>query len=353
MGTKESVKRFDRHFLRVYAQSLVVVTSLFVTIFLVVDVLLNADKIANFSDPVAGTLKFYSFNLPPLLYLLFPLVVLASGLFTLGRVLKARELLVLEAAGVGKKRALASVLIATLLLSLGGLALRQFALPPLADAARESPYGAFEFRKGKRITVRDDDGNMWFVRRYNLDERSLTDVRILEAGGKRVYVADELRWDDTRRGWWAGQGGTVHNLDALFDEDAIDSQRVKGAPAFGNLPPADFARRRRGFGGYSLTELIDHAATTGNREARVSFWHELWHPFSGLVLLFSGCGLLLSSRFKIFVAGGLVLACVVGYQILLFWFETLAQSGAFAPILGTTITPVLFAILGAALFWRV
>ena len=51
-------------------------------------------------------------------------------------------------------------------------------------------------------------------------------------------------------------------------------------------------------------------------------------------------------------AGSLAILCVVGYQILQFWFETLAQSGAFSPAIGASITPVLFSIFAGVVFAR-
>ena len=113
----------------------------------------RAMKIQNFPDVAKGTTLFYAFNLPPILYLLYPFMIIAAGMFAVARLIRARELLLMEAAGVGLKRSLAAIMIPAMLLGVLGLGLRQFALPDLADAARESPYGAFEYRKGKRISV--------------------------------------------------------------------------------------------------------------------------------------------------------------------------------------------------------
>jgi lipopolysaccharide export LptBFGC system permease protein LptF len=73
----------------------------------------------------------------------------------------------------------------------------------------------------------------------------------------------------------------------------------------------------------------------------------------GFILLSCGVGLILSrGGMKAFMAGSLAIGCVVLYQILQFWFETLAQSGAFSPMVGASITPVLFGIFAGVVFWR-
>lgn len=351
------MKRFDRYFLGVFAQSLVLVLALFTTVFLVVDVLLNLDKIQNFPDVAQGTALFYAFNLPPILYLLYPFMVIAAGMFAVARLIRSRELLLLEAAGVSRKRALAAIMIPALLLGVLGLGLRQFALPPLAETARESPYGAFEYRKGKRISVRDDKGNVWFVRRYNLDTATVEGVRILSADGRRVIAADELKWLSEEDAWWSPRGATVYDIGALTAMDETGDTTpgtFQGRLPFGEVFPADFARRRRGYADRPLHDLWQSASRSpDDLELRTALWHELWHPFTGFILLSVGVGLILSRRKRgDFVAGSMAIGAVVAYYILQFWFETLSQSGAFTPVVGAGITPVLFGIIAGVLYWR-
>lgn len=351
------MKRYDRYFLWVFVQSFVLVIALFTTVFLVVDVLLNLEKIQEFPDVARGTALFYAFNLPPILYLLYPLMLFAAGMFAVARLIRSRELLLLETVGVGRKRALAAIMIPVLALGVVGLALRQAALPELAQSARESPYGAFEFRQGRRISVRDDGGNVWFVRQYNLDTRTLTDVRILSADGGKLLVARELTWLEDRAAWWAPRPSEIHDLKELTDANALGdgiAEVFEGEPPYGELFPADFARRRRSYGDRSLTELwTDARASVQDREQRVALWHELWHPLSGFILLACGVGAVLSRSGRgMFANSSLALLAVVGYQILLFWFETLAQSGAWAPFIGASAAPLLFAVIAAVLYAR-
>jgi lipopolysaccharide export LptBFGC system permease protein LptF len=350
------VKRFDRYFLWVFVQSLALVLALFTTVFLVVDVLLNLEKIQDFPDIAQGTTLFYAFNLPPILYLLYPLMLFTAGMFAVARLIRSRELLLMEAAGVSRKRALAAITISVLLLGVGGLGLRELVLPQLAQAARESPYGAFEFRKGRRISVRDDGGNVWFVRRYNLDSRTLEDVRILSADGNRMIAADELTWIEERARWWAPKPGRIHDLAGLTGAQATqgDAGSFDGDLPFGELYPADFARRRRSYSDRTLTQLwLDAQQNIEDRELRVNLWHELWYPMGGFILLMCGVGLILTRTGRgIFFSSSLALASVVGYQILVFWFETLAQSGAWPAFVGASAAPLMFGAFGAIVFTR-
>lgn len=350
------MKRFDRYFLWVFVQSFVLVVALFTTVFLVVDILLNLDKIQGFADVARGATLFYAFNLPPVLYLLYPFMLVASGMFAVARLMRSRELLLMEAAGVSRKRALAAVMIPVFVLSIGGLALRQAVLPTLAQQARESPYGAFEFRKGKRISVRDDDGNVWFVRRYDLDKRSVEDVRILRADGMRLIVAKELTWIDERATWWAPRSAEVHDLAALTAAEYTGS----GEPAtfdgdlpYGRIYPADFARRSRSYSDRTLLDLWTDAWSSTDRELGVNLWHELWHPLTGFILLGCGVGMILTRTGRsVFASGSLALATVIGYQIIAFWFETMTKAGLFPPMVGTSIPPLAFAGLGAWAYWN-
>lgn len=352
-----AVKRFDRYFLGVFVQSLVLVLALFTTVFIVVDVLLNLDKIQNFPDVAKGTLLFYAYNLPPILYLLYPFMIIASGMFAVARLIRSRELLLMEAAGVGQKRALMAVLMPAVMLGVVGLGLRQSALPELADAARESPYGAFEYRKGKRISVRDDDGNVWFVRNYNLDTRTISDVRIMSRDGTRVIVASELTWVDDQARWWSPGKSTVYDLAALTSTEPVENggpAEFDGALPYGQIYPADFARRRRSYGDKPLTQLVSESLQNpDDRDLRTALMHELWHPISGVILLVCGIGLIVARTGRsAFKAGSLAILAVVGYQILQFWFETLSQAGGLSPIIGASVTPIAFGIVAGVLYWR-
>jgi lipopolysaccharide export LptBFGC system permease protein LptF len=48
----------------------------------------------------------------------------------------------------------------------------------------------------------------------------------------------------------------------------------------------------------------------------------------------------------------MAIGAVVAYQILQFWFETLSQSGAFTPIVGASVAPVLFSIWAGYVYWK-
>ncbi len=349
------MKRHDRYFLWVYGQSLLVVTALLATVFVVVDILLNTDEFRNFDNIARGVALYYAFNLPPILYLAWPLIVLGAGMFALVRILRARELLVLEAAGVNPRRALAPLLALALAAGLGGLALREAALPALAQAQRQSPYGAFEFRKGKRISVRDTAGNHWFVRRYDLNTGFIEGVRILSRDGTRLVVADSMVWSESEGRWRAEKTARVHDLASLTDAHTPSPPvPFVGVPPFGELLPGDFARRGKLFGDRAVSDLLAGAqARPDYLDLRTAAWREVWHPFGGLALLLCGCALALWGRAGGFFKAGLsTLACLAGYFVGTFWFEALARAGMLPPEIAVALTPGGFFIGGAIGLFR-
>ncbi|MCC6574013.1 MAG: LptF/LptG family permease [Planctomycetes bacterium] len=347
--------RYDRYFLWVFTQSLIAVVALLSTVFVVVDVLLNTDEFRNFDDISRGVTLYYSFNLPPILYLGWPLIIVAAGMFTLIRMLRSRELLVLEAAGVSPRRALMPLILPALLLGVIGLALREAALPALAQAQRQSPYGAFEFRKGKRISVRDNQGNHWFVRKYDLNTGFIEGVRILSKDGNLLVVAPDMAWAESANHWRTEKQAQVYNLAALTG-DVTDAQATTfaGAPPFGDLLPGDFARRGKTFADQSVSELWRGAGERPDYlDLRTAASHELWHPFGGLALLLCGCALALWGRTRgFFTASLLTLACVSFYFIGVFWFEALARAGMLPPEIAAALTPSLLLIAGTAGLWK-
>jgi len=346
--------RYDRYFMGVFFQSLLLVLALITTVYLVIDVLLNLDEFQRFDNLARDVTLYYAFNLPPILYLLFPLIVVASGLFALARMIRSREIIVLQVAGIGPRRALTSIFLGALLLGVSGLALREFALPQLNLMQRESPSGASEFRKGKRLTVRDDAGNSWFVRRYDLNVGRLSGVRILSRDGRTLVVAEEMTWVPARHEWNA-PSGQIHDLGALLEhlEATPVATPFAGKPPVGEMLPADFARRKRGFTGTPLSELWQQSRERDDyRELGVALSHELWHPFGGLLMLLVGAGIVLAWPARMFLASSLALGAVLAYQIGVFWFETLATAGVMSPAMGAASTPVICATIGIVLWAR-
>jgi lipopolysaccharide export LptBFGC system permease protein LptF len=344
--------RYDRYFFWVFFQSALLLVALLATVYVVIDVLLNLDEFQRFENVARDVTLYYAFNLPPVLYLLLPIIIVTSGLFALARIIRARELIVLQAAGISPRRALAALFAGALLLGLGGLAVREFALPPLNQAQRESPAGASEFRKGKRLTVRDDAGNSWYVRSYDLGRGTLSGVRILSRDGNTLVVAQDMNWAEARREWFTPKG-EVHDLKALLDGNAGAPKVFNGKPPVGELLPADFGRRKRGFAGTPISDLWrDAQARPDFRELGLAANHELWHPLGGLLMLLVAAGLVLWRPAKSAVAGGLAVCAVLGYQICVFWFETLSTASAMSPAIGAALTPVIFSALAAMLWWR-
>lgn len=344
--------RFDRYFLWVFFQSGLLLVALIATVFVVIDVLLNLDEFQRFDNVARDVTLYYAFNLPPVLYLLLPIIIATSGLFALARIIRARELIVLQSAGISPRRALSALFGGALLLGFGGLALREFALPPLSQSQRESPAGASEFRKGKRLTVRDDAGNSWYVRSYDLGKGTLSGVRILSRDGQTLVAAQDMNWAEARGEWFTPKG-EIHNLKALLDGNVAAPREFNGKPPIGELLPADFGRRKRGFAGTPISDLWRDAQKRPDfRELGLAANHELWHPFGGMLMLMVGAGLVLWRPAKSAVAGGMAVSAVLGYQICVFWFETLSTAGAISPVIGAALTPMIFSALAAMLWAR-
>ncbi|MCF6229067.1 MAG: LptF/LptG family permease, partial [Planctomycetes bacterium] len=167
---------------------------------------------------------------------------------------------------------------------------------------------------------------------------------------------EELTGSSTRGGWFITKGATAYNIEALTDPEATDTEPIKleGQIPFGGLYPSDFSRRRRSYSDKPLTELMSAAAERPDHtDLHVTLWHELWHPFQGLVLLLFGMGVVLTATTqRLYVSGAIVLGAVVGHQIATFWFETVAAAGAFPVWLGASITPIFFGTLGGYFYWR-
>ncbi len=271
------MKLYDRYLLRAAASSTVMALAIMLILFLAIDLLVGLDALEGQS--VTDVLMSYLYKIPPVLYLLLPLVSLLGGMAALARLLRARELLPLRVAGIRSWRALMAFWMVGLIAAGVAFSVKNFVLPKLGEEG-QSVLAQFSRRaKGGEMMIKDNVGNVWLVGSYQAaaDPPSVENVMILQYSQGRVARTISAPKLEYKAGNWHGEyvSFEVSSLGTPGARAGIES--APNAPVVGvDLPPALLALRGDRGGERSIASLLAATKSDPNPPA---VWFELYQRF--------------------------------------------------------------------------
>ena len=190
--------RLDRYVLAHFVQSYLTAMLLMTGLFMVIDMASNLDDyLETWEDgtsvPAAVLIKFYVLNLPYLFLQVAPFVTLIAGMFTISKMLKAREVTAVLSAGVSARRMLLPLFASGVALAAGMFFLRE-ALGHGVAGARDSLRFTLEQQsfdeRYEELDVLETSGGLVFMRSFRVNRRGLTGTG--RAQPKRKPVPDSV-----------------------------------------------------------------------------------------------------------------------------------------------------------------
>jgi len=119
--TRYLLAQFVRHFLTLNVA--------FVALYMLIDFFEKLDEFSEAGKPVSLVLNFFMLNIPFVVDQLSPVLILLSGVITLGILNNNNELLALKAAGIPLRRIIRPILIASVVTTILFILVAQFLLP--------------------------------------------------------------------------------------------------------------------------------------------------------------------------------------------------------------------------------
>jgi len=280
-------------FLRAFAGALLALAGLYV----VVDGIERLDELMKAGLGLA--LRVYAYQMPMILGQVIPVVALAAAVFTVLSLQRRNELWAMVSAGVSTYRTLVPIFGIGFVLTLGMLASQEWVIPKVAPRFLHATKQVWEDREFlyRDVLVRDGQGRLFWMGKYDFTERMMYDVAVLEfypSGSPREYYkAERARYqEDAPTGWLLmnytqlsflregerntskGKGGVQEGAKALVTSDlkpgAIGAKQLE-AGFMGISQAYRILQERPGLGGL-----------------RVSMHSKIAFPISTLVLLLIG-----------------------------------------------------------------
>jgi lipopolysaccharide export system permease protein len=368
----------DRYVARYFASSLAISAATLALLFLLIDIVLNLDRLIADERGLAAALGSRALGQLPLIFQRFgAFVTLAGALFAVARLEANNELTPMLSAGVSVRRALLPVLVGAL--GLGGVeaVATELLVPALADTIREQ--GALGSGRDRRPGfLRDDRGSTLFAGSYDPTTETLRWVSFRErdAAGRlvRTLHADRAVWvrrsgrdDDGAWRLFAGwerredgpEGGPgmreagggadprlpVHLLTPLPDQ---------GVDLATTILPIDIESLNERFSLLRMGELYRQAyqRQTYLTSLRVQLLTRFTSPLAHLCLVLLAVPFVLGVRGKASLALSvlLLLAIAALYFLATFFCHELGSAGTIPPWAAAALPPGLSAV-GAAPLW--
>jgi len=345
------MKIYDRYFARAAITSTVSALAIMVILYLAIDFLANLDQIGGKS--AIGMLWSRLYAIPPVLYLLLPLIALLGGMSALARLLRARELTPLRVAGVRTWRALMAFWIVAALVGGFAFALKNLALPAMGAEGQDIIAQFGRRSAGGQMLVTDGLGNVWLIGKYKIDEREpwVEDVTIARFGADsrltHTLMAPKLVYRDG--GWW----GSRRELDVrtLGAAGSGVVEEGKDGPIPGlDMTPSLIARRGERGMEQSIAQLRDSMATDNN-PAMIQF--EIYQRFTFPIMCVSLMliGAVLALRRQVgnqFVALALSAGVALLAYAAVFVFGSMVERGSMTPEFASFMPAIVLAVAGLA-----
>lgn len=346
-----------RLFLRVLLWSILA----FMAIFLLVDLF---DHLDNFLDDEASTvsiLKYYMYQLPTVLDLVFPVSMLLASLFTLGLLSKNNEYTAILGSGLSLARATRTVLAFALVMSALDLVFRESIVPEGARRQSEVKKHEIEGRipdelKGKsNFTYVGQAGRVYVVRRFRPRPPTLEGLSVQTFQDSTLVEridAQKAQWKGER---WELIQGTIRRFEDGIETVEAFTTKTLDPPV---EKPLDFSRRTVDPDEMNYHELSRFAAwvsRTGGDPTpyRAALAHKISFPLVNFILVVLGLALGAGRRKTTLWAGfGLTVGLAFVYYLLMNFGLQLGKSGAIPIWASAWSGNLIYGVVGLALFAR-
>lgn len=351
----------DRYLMKSFIAAVLYCLTLFLVLFIVIDVFNNMDDFLKHQVPIRIILSYYLYSAPVILVQITPVAVLVSLLYILGSLSRHNEIIALKASGLSTLHILAPYLFAGFLVSSATLFLNETLVPRSAVTSAAILEGLiqegrkdFGERALKNVTLYGKNNRIVFAREFEMSSQTLRDVVIFEDNPRQVYqtkiTATRAKYENGR---WICANATSYRMNRRDNE-------LVGEPAYSeNLAidldqkPEDFIHSTSQIDFMTTKQLLDYmdhlhgVSQKMLRKLLVDFHYKIAFPFISFVVILIGAPLAMRSERSGMVRGiGASVAIVALYYGIGSCCLALGKGGLLPPFLSAWFGNFLFLGVG-------
>lgn len=352
-----------RYLLRQFAYNFFTVSTGFVAIYLLVDFFEKIDNFNSHGGSLALALKFFFLNIPFILDQLGPVLILLSGVITLGILNHNNELRALKAGGIPLKTIIRPIIVGSLLATLMFLSMAQWLLPKTISTTNKIWYEQLQGKvplgiyRGGRYYYRGKEGFYSFewpdTDKLSFDNFSYSQWND-QYNLRLLLTARQATWSGEKWIFIDGQTQTLQQNGSfaykLFQEK---QESLPESPDHFFIPEYKSAE-------LSLTGLFRDANSKETEDeitlSWANFFSRISYIFLGIPLLILGLPILMFSyqKWGRDLAIAIPASCMLAFVAWGFWgaLQSLAKAGYLAPTISASIIHIIFTSAGLFFLYR-
>jgi lipopolysaccharide export system permease protein len=352
----------DRYILKLFLGYLLGGIVVFVTLFLVVNIL--SFSVRNTDVSTSIMLRYFGYQLPSIIYQLVPLACLMATLFTFSNLHRSNELVALFSAGISLARLAAPALTLCFILSIAMFLLSDQVLPRFVQ--KRNYVDLVEIQKKPNLYSTVKTNRIWYRSENMLFNIKTLNPEAKKAQGITLYYFDNA-WnlvqlitardvDMQTHGWNLKDGFvTLFASESSFPlTKAFDSKIIEMNEDLTDIQTASNTSDQMTV--RELGRFIDHNKEAGLDTLRyeVDYHSKFGYAFAAFVMALLGVPFSVgkSRSGGSMINVGICIGLAFTYWAMFSSFITLGQHGAFPPILAAWTANILMGFLSLILIRR-
>jgi lipopolysaccharide export system permease protein len=333
------MKLIDRYIVRAFVVNYLISMAVLISLFVVVDLLVNLDEFAKAEAPFVQRLgdiaSYYGYNLFLYFAWLAGAITLVAAAFTLGRMVRDNELTALLAAGTSLYRVAAPVVVVGVLMNALWLVDQELIIPRIAHKLARTHDDVEGLRTFGVWFVPDRGGALLSAGRFYPKSRQMRRVIIMQRDeqglASRFLVADSAWWDPQQQAWALGRGVVLDRLAGGSAFEAAGQIRRQSAEVYASdLRPEDIMLRQAAqwtdFLSLDQIRQLEQSGVSNPRISQVKH-SRFTQPLINMILLLVGMPFFLTREPRPVLTSG---AMCVGVGGLFFVFSFVSQNLVYA-----------------------
>ena len=355
------MKKIDLYILREFLTTFVIVSIFFTLISLIVDVFENLNRFIDNDVSANILIDYYMASLPSMISVTIPVSCLVSSVFTYGMMIQRKEWLVFKSSGLSLYRLSTPVLLLGLLLSIGSF---YFDNTVVIDnnKIKNEIKSTYMSKNKSRIKSKKVFENVYFqknqkdlvaLEKFNSNNNVAVNLNFLEVeNGMLLKRIDSKKaiWNNELNQWNL-KNFSIRDFDSNGAEKNVIISKNDSLIAL-DFSPIDITNTASFSEEVSYLELKNQIQSLKNNGVNTQKWevdlnYKIAYSFISIIVIF--CGIPLSvyrSNTTLAFGGGLSLATIFSYVILLKFGQSLAYGGVLSPFFGAWMSNFVFIGIG-------
>lgn len=355
------MKKIDYYILREFSIIFLFVSIFFVLVSFIVDIFENLNRFIDNEVTNDILIDYYIASLPEMISVTIPVTCLVASVFTYGMMVQRKEWLVFKSSGLSLYRLALPILFVGLFMSIGSFYFENNIVIKNNKIKNEIKDNHLKKNRNKakdksiyeNVYLQKNQNYLIAVEEYNDINQTIVNLNFIElSDGKMIRRIDSKKstWKPLEEKWKI-RDYSIREFDNSGSEKMIATSKQDSLLNL-NFTPEDINQTGNSSEEISYNQLKNQIITLKNNGVNTVKWevdlhYKIAYSFISLIIIF--CGIPLSvfrSNTTLAFGGGLSLATIFAYIVLLKFGQSLGYAGSLSPFLAAWFSNIIFIIIG-------